>query len=99
MNQLSGLKDKTSKIRIARNQPEEVREKRKKLYEIQQNYSAKNIEKKTTVSSGKQIEHNGKRFTALATTAESFMQVRGMLIDIMRVHWMKNTVSAKLKHC
>ena len=37
---------------------------------------------KATVSSGKQIEDIGKRFTAHATTAESFKQVRGALIDI-----------------
>ena len=120
MSQVSVLKEKKSKIRIASHQPEEVREKRKKLYEIQKNYSAKNIETKikgdklvftksgniyrdklgqrltadevisgdeikTTVSSGKQIEDNGNRFTAHATTAESFKQVRGALIDIMRV--------------
>ena len=46
MSQVSVLKEKKSKLRIASHQPEEVREKRKKLYEIQKNYSAKNIETK-----------------------------------------------------
>ena len=46
MSQVSVLKEKKSKLRIASHQPEEVKKNRKKLYEIQQNYSAKNIEKK-----------------------------------------------------
>lgn len=42
MRKIPVLRSKKSQIRIASHQPEELREKRKKLFEIQQNYAAKN---------------------------------------------------------
>lgn len=40
---------------------------------------------KNPITAGKKIEDNGNRFTAQSTPTESLMQVRGALIDIMRV--------------
>lgn len=120
MRKIPVLRSKKSPIRIASHQPEELREKRRKLFDIQQKYAAKNVdtkikgdklvftksgniyrdklgqrpsadevisgeEIKSPISAGKQIEDNGNRFTAHATPTESLKQVRGALIDIMRV--------------
>ena len=43
MSGIKTLKEKKSPIRIANHQPEEIRERRKKLFEIQKKYSEKNI--------------------------------------------------------
>lgn len=40
------LRSKKSPIRIASHQPEELREKRRKLFDIQQKYAAKNVDTK-----------------------------------------------------
>lgn len=44
MSRILMLKDKRSSIGILSNQPEEVREQRKKLLEVQKSYADKNIE-------------------------------------------------------
>lgn len=46
MSRVRVLKEKKSHIRLAVQQPEEIREKRKRLYDIQKKYSAKNVETK-----------------------------------------------------
>lgn len=46
MSKIKTLKDKISPIRVASHQPEQIRETRKKLFEIQKKYQAKNIDKK-----------------------------------------------------
>lgn len=44
MGRIKVLKDKRSPIRISSHQPEELREQRKRLFEVQKSYAHKNIE-------------------------------------------------------
>ncbi|XP_062572364.1 protein IMPACT homolog [Saccostrea cucullata] len=46
MKHIKVLKEKKSDIRIAQQQPEEIRERRKQLYEVQRKYAERNIETK-----------------------------------------------------
>ncbi|XP_062588471.1 protein IMPACT homolog [Saccostrea cucullata] len=46
MKHIKVLKEKNSDIRIAQQQPEEIRERRKQLYEVQRKYAERNIETK-----------------------------------------------------
>lgn len=53
MRHIKVLKEKKSPIRVSQHQPEELREKRKRLYEIQKQYAQRNIE--TTLKGTKLI--------------------------------------------
>lgn len=53
MRHIKVLKDKKSPIRVSQHQPEELRERRKHLYEVQKQYAQRNIE--TTLKGTKLI--------------------------------------------
>ncbi|XP_062598968.1 uncharacterized protein LOC134260423, partial [Saccostrea cucullata] len=85
MRHIKILKDKKSPIRVSQHQPEEVREKRKHLYDVQKKYADRNIE---TVLKGQKLI-----FTQSKTVYRENIGSRPMADEIICGEEVKITIS------